>query len=229
MDIFEELNFPVVYEGPQASYGSLKGGGFFIDAPADVTWSVDISRIDWITLYKDKQLSGKGPYLFFFSVKPNEGEEREGDIFIRIGNQRRKRTIKQQSGAYIKSAGDSVLDLPFIKCPRVMEFAILFKWITEMVKKIPQPWRLIAIAVVEVVILIGGFAFAAVIEALKGVVPVESTPFTWPDMPSHSSIFKEPYSLAPIRNKTSTFDVSPSLIVMQTAVSAIYVAWETLL
>jgi len=228
MDIFKELNFPVVFDGPIAAGGETRGGGFFIDAPKGVRWNVDLSRASWIHPSKLSLPAGLGPAIFLFSADVNEGAFREADVSIWIGDKKRTRVLKQQSGAYTKSAGDGVLDLPFIKCPRVMEFAILFKWITEILKKIPQPWRLIVLVIVEIVIVLGGIAFAVIVEALKSVVPVEPTPFTWPDMPSQSSMIPEPFSLAPFQRITSLLDVSPSLIVMQTAVSAIYVALETL-
>jgi len=228
MNIFDELSYPVVFGGPIAAGGKMRGGCFFIDAPKGVSWSVDLSTVDWVHPSDISSPSGVGPALFLFSADVNEGDPREGFVQIYIGKSSRKRILHQQSGKYTKSAGDAVLDLPFVKCPRVMEFAILLKWLTGLLKKIPEPWRILVLIVVEVLIVIGGVALALIVEALKSIVPVKATPFSWPDMPSQSSMIPEPISLDQFQPITSKLDVTPSLIVMQTAVSAIYVALETL-
>lgn len=227
-NVIPDLQNPVIFSGPLSAGGQMRGGGFFLDMPATVPWTVHLPEAGWLHAAEQSPTTGIGPAIFLFSADPNPGAVRSALIRIEYSGKVREHTITQQSGSFTKTEGDTVLDLPFLLCPRVMEFAILFKWVTEMVKKIPMPWRLIVLVIVEVVVVLAGVALVVLVEALKKLVPQSPTPFSWPDMPTHSSVIPMPVPCPFPQELTSHLDVTPSLIAMQTIVSGIYIAIETL-
>jgi len=227
-NVIPDLQNPVVFPGPLSAGGQMRGGGFFLDMPSKVPWTVHLPESSWLHAAEQSPTTGIGPAIFLFSADPNPGAMRSALIRIEYSGKVKEHTITQQSGTFTKAQGNAVLDLPFLLCPRVMEFAILFKWVTEMVKKIPMPWRLIVLVIVEVVVVLAGVALVVLVEALKKLVPQSPTPFPWPDMPTHSKVIPTPVPCPLPPELTSHLDVTPSLIAMQTIVTGVYIAIETL-
>ncbi len=213
---------------PMAAVGASPAGAIFIDAPDGVSWTAEPTT-DWVHPAEGVAARGKGPGVFTFSVDTNPGDEREGGISIVRDDTKTSvvHPLRQQAGASIREQSEQVLDFPWITVPRVMEIGIAAKWAAAQIKKIPEPFDLIALVIVEILVVVLGFSLIAARALIAPLVPEPPTPFPWPPMPSHSAIIPPmPVPLPP--EVQAALPVTTTLIAMQTAATAFYIALQTL-
>lgn len=207
--------------------GSGGNGAIYVDAKRSTSWSAAISNSgsDWIQFQSAS--SGTGDAILKFSLSPNAGPDREATISISTssGKFSGSHLIRQGSGEGIKVQSDEVMNLPSLEIPRIMELGIAGKFIATEIQKIPEPFDLIALVIVEIVVALGGLLTAA----LRASIPSELFPmpkpvFELPPIPPPSPL-PDP---ATIQNLLAQVPLTLTFILEQTATLCVYIAIETL-
>lgn len=169
---------------PSAPKLTLWGGaavsktGVFSGAGAGESWHASLSGGDgWLTL---GAVAGTGPEVIDLSFGANEGPARKAALAIAFPGSRKRPSIvydvRQASAEALLANNRMALADPFPGVPRVMELGIAAKYVASLIKKIPKPFSLIALAIVEVVIIALGVVVYVVRLALAPVLP---EPKTW--------------------------------------------------
>lgn len=213
---------------PLAASGASQAGAVFVDAPAGHSWTVNLAG-DWLFPATGSATSGTGPGVFVFGAKTNSGAARSGEVQIHTDGQAKVRTrpLLQQAGVWLQTESNSVLELPWLTVPRVMELGIAAKWIAAQIKKIPEPFTLIALVIVEILVVVLGLTVLTARALVAPLFPEPPTPFPWPPMPSTDPGSTADGSVFP-PEITRHIPVTSAVIAMQTVTTAIYLALETL-
>lgn len=206
-------------------------GAIYVAADANTSWSARFvgGSPDWIDL--QGPTSGTGDALLKFSVDINPDSNRSATLEIVESQSRRKskHLIRQASGVSSKLQQDQVLELPFLEVPRIMELGIAGKFIAAQIQKIPEPFDLIALLIVEVVVALGGVLTAT----LRGAIPSELIPtpkpvFPLPPLPPPSPLPIPSFiDTSQAESFLMQIPITPAFILEQTATLCAYIAIET--
>ncbi|HTQ31591.1 MAG TPA: hypothetical protein VMI53_10310 [Opitutaceae bacterium] len=187
----------------------------YLDLAAGAAWSAALSAgaAGWLSF--DGASSGTGPALLTLTAPPSTAGRRSARLTVRPAGAGAPLVwpVEQISTAPLSTLNASVLAVPFPTVPTVMEFGIAGKFIAGEIQKIPEPFDLIALVIVELVVLVAGLVAIALRQAVSVIVP---EPRTWFGAP-------EPYdSLTLVLPATAVF------LAEETALLAIYIAREVL-
>ena len=193
----------------------------FVPAADHEQWSAALSAdaVPWLTL--GDGAAGRGTGLVVLNAAQNLAAGREATLTVTFAPHRRPlvRVVAQMTAVPLHTLNDSVLQVPFMMVPRVMELGIAGKFIAEQIAKIPEPFNLIALLVVEIVVVIAGILAFLVRGALAPIVP---EPKTWFGVP-----LEDGYA-APFDPLTQIVPATAVCIAEETVMLAIYIAEQTL-
>ncbi|MBI2517090.1 MAG: hypothetical protein HYV95_09250 [Opitutae bacterium] len=166
------LNLPLRF----SAYGGEASA--FIDAGTKVSWTATLSpdAAGWLSF--SGLSTGTGPGLVSLAAGRNTTEAHAAKLTVRLAGRARPLVWDaiQASALPLATLNTSVLEVPFPTTPRVMELGIAGKFIATEIQKIPEPFDLIALAIVEVLVALVGELAIALRGALSPVVP---EPLTW--------------------------------------------------
>ena len=140
----------------------------FCDNPDSVSLSISGA---WLSLKSSKTYSGLA--MFSLKAQSNTGQERSTQIRIMENGVSKKEVVaKQDSGQTLYDqeiqVGQSAKPLVGLM---VIEMAILGEFIAQLIKKIPLPYRLIAIGIIIVLINALAVVITAGRQAINPIVP----------------------------------------------------------
>jgi len=192
-------------------------GGYnfvFVDAPAQAHWTASLAPAGaWVNF--DGASADIGPGILKLVASSNTAGQRDAQLSVQIAGAASPRTwpIVQTSAVPLKLLNDAALAVPFPTVPNAMELGIAGKYIAQQIKKIPEPFTLIALLIVEIVVILLGLLAIALRTALAPLVP---EPPTWLGAPP-------PY--APL---TAALPATTVFLVEETVLLALYILEQTL-
>lgn len=189
----------------------------FVNAADHETWSAALaSNGPWLTLVAGATGTGSG--LVTLKAEPSTTRERTATLTVRFQGARAPLAwpVAQDSAVPLSTLNDSVLQVPFAFVPSLMELGIAGKFIAQQVAKVPEPFTLIALLIVEIIVVAVGLLAIAVRGALAPVVP---EPKTWFGVPDGG--FAEPY--APL---TLVLPATAVYITEEISMLALYIAGQ---
>lgn len=156
--------------------------------PDRVSWTARLTGGDgWLSITGAS--SGTGPGLVTLTAKQSTGPARTARLAITAnGKTLAAYDAIQDSAEPLATLNTSVLELPFPTTPRVMELGIAGKFIAQEIAKIPEPFTLVALAIVEALVALIGELFIALRGALSVAIPEPMTWFGAP--PPHDALTK---------------------------------------
>lgn len=201
---------------PTLWFGAYGGrAATYLDVAGSASWSATLSAdaAGWLSFAGAD--SGTGPGLITLAAPPSTTGARRAELTVRIAGTAEPLVwpVVQASSAPIAALNASVLAVPFPDVPGVMELGIAGKFIAQEIQKIPEPFMLIALAIVEAVVLLLGLLAIALRAALSPVVP---EPRTWFGAPG-------PYGAM-----TRLMPATAVFITEETTLLALYIAKEAL-
>lgn len=203
------LNLPLRF----GAYGGEASA--FIDAGTKISWTAALSpdAAGWLDF--SGPASGTGPGLVTLTAQRNTTAAHTARLTVRIAGRPRPLVWEaiQSSALPLATLNASVLEVPFPTTPRVMELGIAGKFIATEIQKIPEPFDLIALALVELLVALIGELAIALRGALSPVVP---EPMTWFGAP-------EPYDAL-----TQVMPATAVCIQEETALLLLYIPIEVL-
>ncbi|MCH6257824.1 hypothetical protein MLD52_14800 [Puniceicoccaceae bacterium K14] len=219
----------------ESNYSCVGGNGaIYVDADPDSSWSVKIPENDrsWLSLSNYKSGKGKGSGILKFALDKNPNEEREGSLTIEKEGQKvsSHHLLYQKSGLSTVELTNSVMTLPFLETPKILELGIAGKFIAKEIKKIPEPFDLIALVIVEVVVALGGVLTAVLRNSVPhNLLPTPVSVFDLPPLPPPSP-FPVPsfINLNEVNRLLQKLPLTPAFILEQTATLGAYIAIQTL-
>lgn len=181
-----------------------------------VTWTASLADVTggWVTFDGDQ--SGQGSGLVTLVTQPSTTTQQTARLVVQPDSSAPPLTwpVVQISTVPLSTMNTSVLAVPFFpRTPTVMEFGIAGGFIAKQVKKIPEPFTLIALLIVEIIVVLLGVLAIVIRGMLSALVP---EPKTWFGAP-------EPY--APLTRELRATDV---FLIEETSLTAIYIAEQTL-
>ena len=221
-------------EAPVSVFPCVGGSGaIYIDAPEHTAWIVTIPEHDrqWLNLNANQSNHSKGPAIIKYELKKNPRERRESSLEIRQnGKLSHIQKIVQASGQSLVTQTNSVMDLPFLEFPRIMELGIAGKFIASELQKIPEPFDLIALLVVEIAIAICGILIAILRTSVPPhLLPTPVSAFSFPPLPPPCPLpipsFIDPDKATEFLQK---LPLTPAFILEQTATLDAYIATQML-
>lgn len=208
------FNLPLVF--------GAKGGpaSVFVDAARTESWSATLSAeaSPWLKIRTGA--SGTGPGLVTLAAQENTGGAHTATLTVTYAGGRRAPlawSAAQTSAVPLATLNASVLHVPWPDVPVVMELAIAGKFIGQEIAKIPEPFTLLALVLVELLVLALGLLLVALRAALAPLVP---EPETWFGVPPDFALLFEP--LTEVQPATAVF------LIEETALLAIQIAEEAL-
>lgn len=185
----------------------------FVDARATAAWSASLESAAWLAFAGPAD--GTGPGLVTLAAPPSTGAQRSGTLVVRIAGESAPRAwpVVQASALPLATLNASVLATPFPGVPTVMELGIAGGYVAEQIQDIPEPFDLIALAVVELIVLALGALAIALRAALAPVVP---EPRTWFGAPEPFTAF------------ASALPATGVFLVEETLLLAAYILEQTL-
>lgn len=203
------LNLPLRF----GAYGGEASA--FVDTGSTTSWTATLSpdAAGWLDF--SGPASGAGPGLVTLTAQRNTTAAHTATLTVRIAGRPRPLVWEaiQSSALPLATLNASVLEVPFPTTPRVMELGIAGKFIATEIQKIPEPFDLIALAIVEVLVALIGELAIALRGALSPVVP---EPMTWFGAP-------EPYDAL-----TKVMPATAVCIQEETALLLLYLPIEVL-
>ncbi|MBA4136069.1 MAG: hypothetical protein C0518_01980 [Opitutus sp.] len=149
----------------------------WIDTAADrVSWSAALSAgASWVSV--SSGATGRGFGLVELEADPSTGAERTATLTVTFSDARPALTwpVTQASAVPLATLSDNVLQVPFIDAPRIMELAILGRFAAQEIAKVPEPFTLPVLAIVEALIPILGELVIALRTAADALVPQTKT------------------------------------------------------
>lgn len=149
----------------------------YVAAPDRVSWTARLTGGGgWLSITGAS--SGTGPGLVTLTASQSTGPARTARLAITAANGKTLVSYDaiQDSAVPLATLNTSVLETPFPTTPRVMELGIAGKFIAQEIAKIPEPFTLVALAIVEALVALIGELFIALRGALAVVIP---EPMTW--------------------------------------------------
>jgi hypothetical protein len=149
----------------------------YVAVPDDVSWSATLlGGGDWLAITDGA--TGVGGDLITLTAGPSTGPERSARLLVSDsrGQLLGEYAAIQMSAEPLATLNTSVLEVPFPTTPRVMELGIAGKFIAQEIQKIPEPFTLPVLALVEALVGLLGELLIALRAALATVVP---EPMTW--------------------------------------------------
>ncbi|MBA3849520.1 MAG: hypothetical protein C0502_05920 [Opitutus sp.] len=170
----QKLNAPpaTVLFGPYGGPGAV-----WIDTAADhVTWSASLSAgAAWVRIGSGAQ--GRACGLVELTVDPSRDATREATLTVAFSDGRAPRTwpVRQTSAVPVATQSDNVLQARFVDAPRIMELAILGRFAAQEIAKVPEPFTLPVLALVEALIPVLGESAVAIRTLADPLVPETKT------------------------------------------------------
>jgi hypothetical protein len=188
----------------------------FIDAPATAGWSATLTPAGaWVKFVSAS--TGTGPSILQLTADSNTADQRQGTLSVAIANVAPTLVwpIVQTSAVPLALLNEAALAIPPFPpaVPNAMELGIAGKFIAQQIKKIPEPFTLIALLIVEIIVIVLGLLAIALRTALAPLVP---EPKTWLGAP-------EPFS--PL---TLTLPATTVFLIEETVLLALYILEQTL-
>lgn len=187
----------------------------FVDAGTNVSWTATLSpdAAGWLDF--SGPASGTGPGLVTLTASRSTAGPQTATLTVRVDGRRQSLVWEatQCSAVPLATLNASVLEVPFPTTPRVMELGIAGKFIATEIQKIPEPFDLIALAIVELLVALVGELAIALRGALSPIVP---EPMTWLGAP-------EPYDAL-----TQVMPATAVCIQEETALLLLYLPIEVL-
>lgn len=211
------MNEPPPPLSPTLWFGAYGGTtSVWIDLRARTPWtaSLSASAAGWLAF--SGATSGTGPGLVTLVTEPSTTREQRAALVVQPAPPAPALTwpVVQVSTEPLSTMNASVLAVPFFpRTPTVMELGIAGKFIAKEIKKIPEPFTLIALLVVEIVVILLGILAIVIRGTLSPVVP---EPKTWFGAP-------EPYDAL-----TEALPATAVFLTEETTLLAIYIAEQTL-
>lgn len=187
----------------------------FVNAADHETWSAALATEPaWLTLVAGATGTGSG--LITLKAEQSTTGERSATLTVRFQGARAPLAwpVTQDSASPLATLNASVLQVPFAFVPALMELGIAGKFIAQQVAKVPEPFTLIALVIVEIIVVVVGLLAIVVRSALAPVVP---EPKTWFGVPTGG--FAEPY--APL---TLVLPATAVYITEEISMLALYIA-----
>lgn len=232
-DLQQSKNFKYKRVIADCIYAGVGGeGAIYVNAPSKCSWTARLTggAAQW-SHFKGAS-SGTGDAIVRFEINPNPHSDRQGELIIEEDGDERlsSHSIRQGSGAGVKIQTDEVMRLPFLEVPLIMELGIAGKFVAQKIKKIPEPFDLIALVIVEAIVAIGGILTATLRSAIPtDLLPMPKSVFAYPPLPPPSP-FPVPgfINLSKFENLLENIPITPGFIYEQTATLCAYIAIETL-
>lgn len=193
----------------------------FVETLHPVGWRASLSAdaAEWVSLVAGE--TGIGSDTVTLQADPNTGPALRGTLTVSFTSGPRPPLVwplEQISAVPLATLNAAVLEVPWPNVPRVMELGIAGKFIAQQVAKIPEPFTLLALLVVELIVVALGLLLVTARALLAPLVP---EPKTWFGVPPGG--YAEPF--APL---TEIQPATAVCIIEETALLAIYIAEETL-
>ena len=210
MNVSDSVPLPVWF----GTYGG--DGTVFVDMPDTTDWTATLSAdaASWVVIAAGT--TGRGPGLVKLSACRNTTDRHTAELTVTPAGAYppRRWPLVQMSAVPVATMNASVLAVPFFpRTPTVMELGIAGGFIAKQVKKIPEPFTLLALLVVEIVVILLGVLAIMIRSMLSALVP---EPKTWFGAP-------EPYD--PL---TQELPATAVFIIEETSLTAVYIAEQTL-
>ena len=192
-------------------------GGYvfvFVDLPSQVSWTATISPASaWLSFRQES--TGTGAAILGLVARNNTGAQRQAQLQVQAAELPPVHTwpVVQSSAVPLKLLNDAALAVPFPAVPNAMELGIAGKFIAQQIKKIPEPFTLIALLVVEIIVIVLGLLAIALRTALAPLVP---EPLTWLGAP------------LPYDPLTRQFPATTVFLVEETVLLVSYILEQTL-
>jgi len=150
----------------------------YLALPDHVHWSARLDAGSWLTFDSGSATTGSGQAFVILEADRNTGPARAATLTIADagGVALLVYPVTQVSAEPLATLNRSVLELPFSATPRVLELGIAGKFVAAQIKKIPDPFNLIALVIAELVVVALGLIAIAVRALFASAVP---EPRTW--------------------------------------------------
>lgn len=204
------------FDPPTVWFGTYGGTtSVYFDLPPAVAWTASLSSsaTGWLKLTAGAQ--GTGPGLVTLVALRSTSEARQAELTVTPARGAPLVwPVAQMTAIPVATLNASALAVPFFpRTPTVMELGIAGKFIAQEIKKIPEPFTLLALALVEVVVILLGVLAITLRGMLASLVP---EPETWFGAP-------EPYD-----ELTRSLPATAVFLTEETTLLAIYIAEQTL-
>ena len=187
----------------------------YLDLAAGTAWTATLSAgaAGWLSFVGAN--AGTGPALLTLTAPKSTAGRRTAQLTVHAAGAGPPLVwpVEQISSEPLSTLNASVLAVPFPTVPTVMELGIAGKFIAQEIQKIPEPFDLIALVIVELVVVAVGLIAIALRQALSAIIP---EPLTWFGAP-------EPYNAF-----TRVLPATAVFITEETTLLAIYIVEEVL-
>jgi hypothetical protein len=164
---------------PTIRFGAADGtASIYFDLPSNQSWTAALAPAFWLHLEPDSAPVGRGPGFLSLTCTANTGPARTSTLTIAAptGDPLLAYPVAQISAEPLAILNASVLAIPFPTTPRVLELGIAGKFVTAQIRKIPEPFNLIALVIAELVVVSLGLIAILLRAAFAAKVP---EPRTW--------------------------------------------------
>lgn len=189
----------------------------YVDVPDGASWSAALQG-GWVSFAGPS--SGTGPGLLSLSAAKHTGPEREAVLTVTRPAPAEPLTwpVRQASMSALAALSDSTVQTPWATVPNVMEFGIAAKFVGAQIKKIPEPFTLIALVIAELVVVAAGILLIGARAAFT-TVPEPKSWFPAPEGDPLGPLFDSLREVLPVTTVNLT---------LETGLTAVYLALQSL-
>ncbi|MBS0661093.1 MAG: hypothetical protein JSR82_22975 [Verrucomicrobia bacterium] len=208
---------------PASATPTLWFGGYggqnaaFVDVPAGATWQATLAAA-WASFAGPS--AGTGPGLISLTTQASIAPEQAGTLIVTspAWNEPRVWPLRQFAMTPLRTLSDSTVQTPWPNVPNVMEFGIAAKWLGQQIQKIPEPFTLLALVILELLVVAAGILLITARLAASGV----PEPRSWLPAPAGDPLAALFDSLREVLPLTSVN------LTLETGLTALYLAQQAL-